>query len=84
MAAVLTREGFGPFAEAVTGGKLLKSSAFVATIVSVVSAAFGVLIMFYLCWMGAFISARPGNLILFMILMLAAVLIVCGYAKIKR
>jgi len=50
MAAVLTREGLGPFAEAVTGGRLLKSAALAATIVSLISAAIGVIIMVFLCW----------------------------------
>ena len=84
MAAVLTREGFGPFAEAVTGGMLLKTAAMFATGVSVFSAVFGLIIMFYMCWTGSFISARPGNLILFMLAMLAIDLIVCGYAKVKK
>ena len=84
MAAVLTREGLGPFAEAITGGRLLKSAAFVATMVSVVSAAIGVLIMFFMFWSGAVMSARPGNLMLFMFSMLAAVLVVCGYVRCKK
>ena len=84
MAAVLTREGFGPFAEAVTGGRLLKSAALVATAVSIVSAALGVIVMFYMFWSGAILSARPGNLLLFMMSMLAAVLIVCGYVKCRK
>ncbi|MCL2125426.1 MAG: hypothetical protein FWH33_05495 [Oscillospiraceae bacterium] len=84
MAALLTREGLGPFAEAVTGGRLLKSSALVATVVSVVSAALGVLFMFFMCWRGAFMSAKPGNLMLFMFSTLAAVLVVCGYVKCKK
>ena len=84
MAAVLIREGLGPFAEAVTGGRLLKSAALVATAVSVISAAFGVLIMFFMCWSGAFSSAKPGNLLLFMLSMLAVVLIVCFYVKCKK
>ena len=84
MSAVLIREGFSPFAEAVTGGKLLRTSALVAAVISVVSAAIGVLFMFYMCWHGAFISAKPGNLILFMLSMLAAVLVICGYAKLRK
>ena len=84
MAAVLIREGLGPFAEAITNGRLLKSAAFFATILSVVSAVLGVLIMFYMCWTGSFISASPGNLILFMLCMLATVLIVCGYVRLKK
>ena len=84
MAAVLTREGFGPFAEAVTGAMLLKTAALFATGVSVFSAALGVIIMFYMCWTGSFVSARPGNLILFMLAMFAIALIVCYYVKIKK
>ena len=84
MAAVLIREGFNPFAEAITSGRLLKSAAFFATILSVVSAALGVLIMFYMCWTGSFLSASPGNLIIFMLCMLATVLIVCGYVRLKK
>jgi len=84
MAAVLTREGLGPFAEAITGGRLLKSAAFVATMVSVASAIMGVLIMFFMFWSGAILSARPGNLMLFMFSMLAAVFVVCGYVRCKK
>jgi len=84
MAAVLVREGLNPFAEAITGGRLLKSAALFATILSVVSAALGVLIMFYMCWTGSFIAASPGNLVVFMLCMLATVLIVCGYVRLKN
>ena len=84
MSAVLTREGLGPFAEAVTSSRLLISATLVSTALSVISAAAGILIMFYICWTGAFMSARPGNLALFMLAMLAAVLIVCGYVKCKK
>ena len=84
MAALLTREGLGPFAEAVTGGRLVKAAALVATAVSVFSAALGVLFMFFMCWRGAFEAAKPGNLLLFMLSTLAAVLVVCGYVKCKK
>ncbi|MCL2402272.1 MAG: hypothetical protein FWC90_06475 [Oscillospiraceae bacterium] len=84
IAAILTREGFGPFAEVVTCGRILRVTARVATIVSIISAAFGVLMMFYMFWMGAIVSARPGNLLLFMLSMLAAVLVICGYAKFRK
>ena len=84
MAALLAREGLGPYAEAITGGRLLKSAALVATAVSVISAALGVLFMFYMCWNGSFLSAKPGNLLLFMLSTLAAVIIVCGYVKCKK
>ena len=84
MAALLTREGLGPFAEAITGGRLLKSSAVIATAISVISAALGVVFMFYMCWNDAMLSAQPGNLILFMLSTFAAVLVVCGYVKCRK
>ena len=84
MASVLIREGLGPFAEAITGGKLLRAASLFATILSLVSAALGVIIMFLMCWGGSFVSASPGNLIFFMLCMLATVLIVCGYVRLKK
>ena len=81
MAAVLNREGLAPFAEAVTGGKLLKTTSVISTAISIFSAVLGVLIMTYLFWMGAFVSANPGNLLLFMLAMLGIVIAVCGYSK---
>ena len=84
IAALLAREGLGPFAEAITGGRLLRSAALIATVVSVASAAIGVIFMFYMCWNGSFISAKPGNLLLFMLSTLAAVLVVCGYVKCRK
>ena len=84
ISAILTREGLVPFAEAVTGGRLLKSAALASTVLSILSAALGVLYMFYMCWVGAFESAKPGNLMLFMLSMLVAVLIVCSYARLRK
>jgi len=84
MSSILIREGLGPFADAVTGGKLLRSASLFATILSIVSAALGVIIMFLMCWSGSFKSASPGNLVVFMLCMLATVLIVCGYVRLKK
>jgi len=84
MASVLVREGLGPYAEVITSGRLLKSASFFATMLSIASAALGVFIMFLVCWSGSFISASPGNLIVFMLCMLVIVLIVCGYVRLKN
>jgi hypothetical protein len=84
MASILIREGFGPFADAVTGGRLLRAASWLATILSVVSAALGVFLMFLMCWSGSYISATPGNLMVFMFCMLATVLIVCGYVRFRK
>ena len=84
MAALLAREGLGPYAEAITGGRLLRSASLVATAVSLVSAALGVVFMFFMFWNGSFLSAKPGNLLIFMLSTLAAVLVVCIYVKCKK
>ncbi|MCL2222423.1 MAG: hypothetical protein FWC20_08190 [Oscillospiraceae bacterium] len=84
MASVLVREGLGPFAEAITSGRLLKAASLFATILSVASAALGVFIMFLLSWNTAFAAGSPGNLIIFMLCMLATVLIICGYVRLKK
>ena len=84
IAALLTREGLGPFTEVLTGCKLLKSTAVVGTVISVFSAVLGVFLMFIMCWSGSFLAARPGNLITYMLSMLLAVLVVCGYVKFRK
>jgi len=84
ISAILLREGLNPFAESITSSRLLRSAAFFASILSVASAGLGVLIMFYISWTGAFLSASPGNLVIFMLCMLATVLIVCGYVRLKK
>lgn len=72
--AVLCREGLGPLAEAVTGAKRLRTWTMIATIISVVSAIVGLILVFFMCWHGGFTSVSPVTLLLYMIAMLAAVL----------
>ena len=84
IASVLVREGLGPFAEAITGGRLLKSASLFATILSVASAVLGMLIMFMLSLSSSFQAGSPGNLIIFMLCMLVTVLVVCGYVRLKK
>jgi hypothetical protein len=84
MTAVLVREGLAPYAEILTGGRLLKTSARFATILSIASALFGILLILVMSWSGSPTSAGPGSLLVFMFCMLAAVLIVCGYVKVRR
>jgi len=84
ISAILMREGLVSFAEAVTGGRLLKAAGLASTAVSVISAVIGVIFVFYMCWAGAFLSVKPGNLIIFMLSMLVAVFVVCGYARCRK
>jgi hypothetical protein len=84
VSAVLTREGMGPYVEAITGGRRLKTTALIATVFSIISAVGGMLIMFAICWTGAFSAASPGNLLLYMLSMLFIILIICGFSKYRQ
>lgn len=81
VSAVLIRDGLGPYAESITGARRLRSTTFIATVFSLFSAGAGMLLMFTICWSGSFVSASAGNLLLYMLSMLTAVLVVCGFAK---
>lgn len=65
-AAVLSREGLAPMAEAVTRGKLLKTAAEINTLISVAGAVLGLILMFFLCWTASYASASAGNAFIFM------------------
>ncbi len=84
VSAVLTREGLGPYVEAVTGGRRLLKTAIAATVFSILSAVGGMLIMFAICWTGTFSAASAGNLLLYMLSMLCITLIICGFAKYRQ
>lgn len=81
VSAVLIRDGLGPYAESITGARRLRSTTFIAALFSLFSAGFGMLLMFTICWSGSFVSASAGNLLLYMLSMLTAVIVVCGFAK---
>ena len=84
VSAILTREGLGPFAEAITGGRRLRSAALVSTVFSLISAGLGMLLMFIICWSGAYSSASAGNLMLYMLSMLVVVLLISGFARFRQ
>jgi hypothetical protein len=84
IAAVFTRDGLDVVGELVSGARVLKTTAFFATLISVASAALGVLITVSLCWLGAYHAARAGNLLLFMLSTFAVTLLVSGFAKFKK
>lgn len=84
MAAVLVRESLDPYAEAITGARLLRTSAYFASILSVISAGLGMLLTFIMMWSGSFTSATPGNLMIYGFCMLAAVFVICAYVKVRK
>ncbi len=81
VSAVLGRDGMSSYAEAVVGGKLLRRTAFVSTVISVVGAALGLLIMFMLCWTGAFEAVSADNMLAFMLLWTVPVLLISGISN---
>lgn len=66
VSAVLVRGGLAPFAEVITRGRLLKLITKLNTWVTGIGTAMAMVIMFFLCWSGAFASASAFNIFLFM------------------
>lgn len=80
LTAVLCREGLGPFSEAAVGSRRLRSSVRLNAILASLGSAVGVLMAFYLSFMGAFASLSPANLLIFLLAWLVPVLLVSGWA----
>ncbi len=76
VSAFLARSGLAPFAEVITRGRLLKIVTSVNTWVTGLGTALAMVIMFFLCWTGAFASATAGNIFLFMSVIGLAVYII--------
>ena len=83
-AAVLTREGLGPYVEAIIGGRRLRFTALAATILTLLTTVGGMVIMYTICMTGAFSAGSAGNLLLYMLSMMAIVLVVCGFARYRQ
>jgi hypothetical protein len=81
---VFTRDGLEPTSELISGARVLRVTALLATVISVMSAILGALLTVFLCWLGAYRAASAGNLLLFMGSMLIAAMLVCGFAKFKK
>jgi hypothetical protein len=84
VAAIFSRYGIETVGELVSGAHILKTTAFFATAISVISAVAGVALTVFLCWRGAYRAVSAGNLLMFMLSTFAASLLICGFAKFKR
>ena len=73
--AVFNRSGMLPMIEATEAGRRLFAASRTGTILSLVSAAVGMIIMFLLCSAGAYGTASTGNVLSFMVLWTLPVLI---------
>lgn len=70
LTAVLCREGLGPFAEAVVGGRRLRSAVRLSAALTCLGAAVGALLGFYLAFVAAYASLTAMNVMLFLMMWL--------------
>jgi hypothetical protein len=76
--AIMSREGLGHFVELVRGGRQLKAMTAISVMISVFGAVLGLLIMFFICWNGAYASGSPANTLTFMFSWMIPVLLLTG------
>jgi len=79
--AILCREGLGPFAEVITSGRSLKRITDINTIISIAGSVMGLILMFFLCWSGAFISASVKNVFIFMLVLEVCVVLLSNVVR---
>lgn len=70
IAAVISREGMGPLVDAADRGRRLYGAVRAGTAISAAGSILGLVLMFLLCWAGAFDSATASNVLIFMLLWL--------------
>ena len=75
-AAVFTKENLSSIVEAFLGGRRLHFSARLCVLLSLLGSVAGMMLMFFLCWSGAFDSASVGNVMSFMLLWLTPTFII--------
>ena len=79
LTAVLCREGLGPYAEAIVGGKRLRAAVRLSAILACLGGIAGLLLAFYLTFVSAYDSLTAMNLLVFMLMWLVpAPLIGCS------
>ena len=76
VAAVIAREGMGPLVDVAERGRRAHLGVEAATIISAAGSVFGLIMMFMLCWLGAFDSASVSNVITFMLLWLIPIAVI--------
>lgn len=65
-AALIFREGLGPYASVVLGGRSLQTCVRIGTAIMIFGAILGAALMFYICSKGAFSAASALNTLIFM------------------
>ena len=79
MAAVLSREGVGPYAEAVVGGRRLRTAVRLSAVVACLGAATGALLAFYLAFVAAYRSLTAVHVLIFLVMWLVPTPLISGW-----
>ena len=78
LTAVLCREGVAPYSEAVVGACRLRRAVRAAAVLACLGAAAGLLLAFYLTYMGAYASLSASNLLVFLVMWLVPTPLIAG------
>ena len=81
LAAVLCREGVGPYSEAVVGGRRLRSAVRLSAVLTCFGSLAGALLAFYLTFVAAYASLTPANLTIFLVMWLVPTLLISGWVN---
>ncbi len=79
LTAVLCREGISPYAEAVVGGRRLRSAVRLSAVLACLASLVGALLGFYLAFMAAYDSLTTVNLLIFLLMWLVPAPLISGW-----
>ena len=79
LAALLCREGVGPYAEAVVGAHRLRTAVRLSAALACLASAVGALLAFYLTFLGAYASLTTMNLTVFLLAWLVPAPLIAGW-----
>ena len=78
LTAVLCREGVAPYSEAVVGAARLRRAVRISALLASLGAVAGLLLAFYLTFVGSYASLSAGNLLVFLIMWLVPTPLISG------
>ena len=78
LTAVLCREGIGPYSEAVVGAARLRRAVRTSAVLASLGAVVGLILAFYLTFVGAYASLSASNLLVFLIMWLVPTPLISG------
>ena len=78
LTAVLCREGVAPYAEAVVGATRLRRAVRLSAVLAGLGAVAGLLLAFYLTFVGAYVSLSASNLLIFLVMWLIPTPLIAG------